>query len=281
MKLAIVFSGQVRDFAAESIYSTKRLFPDADYYYGVYDHEADKLPINDTSNAVFFPEPEVPEGGHIWWHGGRKPNCKEYDRVLYEKIMTDKDRWERRRHQSKQFYNHFYTTKHFNLHEKYDYIMRIRYDVVFNFNKFSEEEIVKYFEKCFEFDGLWGLNSDDDIHINSEIEQPIDGIVKLNGVHKEACNDHVWTYPSHCFTDEDNILDLYHLNLLPPVEWGLYRLVTEYGGVNSSGKIMSAMTPHFMIGRSEEWIEVYKVRRERFLQTGRSDELSSIHMRYF
>ena len=61
MKLAIVFSGQSREWSQASIYNAKRLFPYADFYYGVYDHESDNLPINDTSSAVFFPEPELPE----------------------------------------------------------------------------------------------------------------------------------------------------------------------------------------------------------------------------
>ena len=96
MKIAVVFSGQVRDFALESIYNAKSVFFDADFYYGVYEQDAEKLhPMNDMSNVFTFPEPELPDG-HIWWHESRKPDCPEYRRVLKDKVMVDWNRWDRR-----------------------------------------------------------------------------------------------------------------------------------------------------------------------------------------
>ena len=256
MKLAIVFSGQSREWSQASIYNAKRLFPYADFYYGVYDHESDNLPINDTSSAVFFPEPQLPEG-HIWWHNGRKPDCEEYERVLRDKVMVDEERWNRRRHQSKQFYNHFYTTKHFKIHERYDRVLKLRYDSIFDMSR--ESEIIQYFKECFKFDGLWGFLGSD------EIADTIDGRVRIQGEHREAVNDQVFTYPSNHFCDEDTIFELYHKNQIPPVEWGLYRLATEHIGPESSGKVVSSITPLYTIGRSEEWLALAKKRNRPLL----------------
>ena len=224
----------------------------------MYEGDKDDLPpMNDTHNVVYFPEPELPEG-HIWWHVGRKPDCIEYERVLKDKVMVDWNRWDRRRHQSKQFYSHFYTTKHFNLHEKYDYILRMRYDAIFDLNRI--EDTMEYFHECLEFDGLRGCQTNEGI---TEIDEPIDGVVRMIGVHTECVNDQVWTYPSKHFCDEDTIFELFQKNLLPPVEWGLYRLATEHTGPAGSGQVLSSIIPYFKIARTKEWLAI---REDRLLK---------------
>ena len=263
MKLAVVFTGQAREFALEAIYNSKRVFLDADFYYGVYEHEQEKLPpMNDTSNVLFFPEPDLPDG-HIWFHEGRRPKCSEYERVLRDKVMVDWNRWDRRRHQSKQFYSHFYTTKHFGIHDKYNHVIRMRYDSIFDLDRV--EEAIEYFKRCIEFDGFWGCQTRDGIA--DSVNEPINGVVRLTGKYVDACNDQIWSYPTNHFCNEDEILELYRKNLIPPVEWGMYRLATTHTGPESSGKVMSSILPYYKIGRNAEWLALREERLDMGLTT--------------
>jgi hypothetical protein len=123
--------------------SHARAFPSADFYYGTW-NEYEEIVKNSfpDDSIVSFEEPAIDY--HPFYDISPEFMWSERLVKIVPKYKTIKDhRQDRYIHQTKQILCHAYLIDHFNLKEKYDIIIRARYDTYIshqaNFQRFLDD----------------------------------------------------------------------------------------------------------------------------------------------
>lgn len=237
MKVAVLYSGQIRGDYIKNIARMKNVLPDADFFFGTWENQKDL----DTAGLInkFYVEPKP------HYNPAKSHNQKylKIARAIRDGKLTRKDfpvRWQTKTdeeikselfatikgrnkswHHMKQHLGHAYMCRDFTRSKDYDIIIRVRYDCM----PFYELKcFIKHLcEQVMLHGNPIGFHDNNRVKTLDHALKPKRMIENNRGY---DLNDFIVMH-RHDLFDPDRTINLYNRKFLSPAEGGWYQIMCE------------------------------------------------------